>query len=585
MDEERVARRLAAILAADMVGYSRLMRADEEGTIARLKACRAELIDPTIATHGGRIVKTMGDGLLVEFHSVIDAAKCAIALQESMADREAEVPEERRIQYRIGINVGDIVIDDNDILGDGVNVAARLEGLAQAGGICISGSVFEQVRDRLRGQFVSLGDKAVKNLDRPVQVWHWSAATTTAKPGSTRTSGPLSLPDKPSVAVLPFTNMSSDPEQEFFADGITEDIITELSRFPDLFVIARNSTFTYKGRAVKVQDVGQELGVAHVVEGSVRKAGNRIRITVQLIDATTGTHIWAERYDRQLDDIFEVQDDITRSIVGVLPGRIALSATAHLRRKPPNDMAAYDYVLAGKIYHHRFNPDDNSEALRLLAKALELEPNYAAAWAWRACTLGQALELGYRNDPKAVYQQAVEALDKALTLNENDVECHRLLCEVNMEDGRLDQAQLHHDKAFTFNPNDARIVAQRGELLTWTGKPEEGVPWIEKAIRLDPFAAHKRAHLLGRALYAARRYDLALDAFKQILSPRYTYLADMAACHGQLNDAQAGKAFTARVLHIKPDFSAGSYVENLIYREEIHRNHHLEGLLKAGLPQ
>ena len=437
----------------------------------------------------------------------------------------------------------------------------------------------------LRGQFASLGDKALKNMDTPVPVWRWSGETATPKPGATRTSMPLSLPDKPSIAVLPFTNMSSDPEQDFFADGITEDIITELSRFPDLFVIARNSTFTYKGRAVKVQDVGRELGVAHVAEGSVRKSGDRVRVTVQLIDATTGSHIWAERYDRQLVDIFDLQDEITQSIVGVLPGRIALSATANLSRKPPGDMAAYDYVLAGRIYHHRFTTDDNIEALRLLGKAIELEPNYAAAWAWRACTLGQALDLGYSDDPNAIYQQAVAAVEKALILNENDVECHRLLCEVHMEERNWDQAQLHHDKAIALNPNDARIVAQHGELLTWMGKPDEGVPWIEKAIRLDPFEAHKRAHLLGRALYAARQYELALDAFRQIQIPRYAYLADMAACHSQLDDVQAAKAATAQVLQMKPDFSADAYVANLSYRDEIHRDHHLQALRKAGLPQ
>lgn len=584
MAEERVERRLAAILAADMVGYSRLIGADEEGTIARQRACRAELIDPAIERHGGRIVKSMGDGLLVEFHSVVDAVRCAIAVQEAMTAREAEVPEARRIRYRIGINLGDIVIDGTDILGDGVNVAARLEGLAQAGGVCISGGAYDQVRDRLIGRFVSLGDKTVKNMDRPVRVWHWSAEAATSTPSPAASLASQLVQDRPSIAVLPFANMSSDPEQEFFADGITEDIITELSRFPDLFVIARNSTFTYKGRAAKVQDVGQELGVGHVVEGSVRKAGNRIRITVQLVDAASGKHIWAERYDRQLVDIFEVQDEITLSIVGVLPGRIASSTAARLARKPPGDMAAYDYVLAGKIHHHRFTPDDNAKALELLAKAIELEPNYATAWAWRACTLGQALDLDYREDPEVIYQLAIESVEQALALNENDVECHRLLCEVNMEESRWDQAKLHHDKAHALNPNDARIVAQRGELLTWMGKPEEGVPWIEQAMRLDPFEAHNRAHLLGRALYAARRYQLALDAFKQIQSPRYVFLADMAACHAQLGDAQSGKALAEQILQSRPDFSVASYVESLMYREESQRIHHAEGLRKAGLP-
>jgi adenylate cyclase len=580
MADERVQRRLAAILAADMVGYSRLIGADEEGTIARQKAHRAEMIDPAIASHGGRIVKTMGDGLLVEFPSVVDAVKCAIAIQRAMSEHEADVPEDRRIQYRVGINLGDIVIDGEDILGDGVNVAARLEGEADPGGICISGDAYRQVLGKIEHAFEDLGELALKNIAAPVRAYRLTLSSAPDRP----TTGILPLPDKASIAVLPFDNLSGDPEQEFFADGLTEDIITDLSRFPDLVVIARNSSFTYKGRAVKVQDVGRELGVNLVLEGSVRKTSNRVRITAQLIDAANGSHIWAERYDRELVDIFDLQDEITQAIVAVLPGRVATTAAGRLKRKRLGDMAAYDFVLAGKIHHHRFTKDDNIEALRLLGKAIELEPNYATAWAWRACTLGQALDLHYRDDPDTVYRQAIDALEKALELNENDVECHRLLCEVNMEDHQIDQAQLHHDKAFSQNPNDVRLVAQRGELLTWTGKPEEGVVWIKKAIKLDPFGAQYRAHLLGRALYAARRYPEALDAFKQIQSPRHTHIADMAACSAQIGDTTAAEARATDVMRLKPNFSAISYVTELPYREASDRAHHHEGLVKAGLP-
>ncbi len=578
MAEEKVTRKLTTILAADVQGYSRLMRVDEEATLKTLGEYR-EICDGLIARHDGRVFSMGGDSVLAEFGSAVEAVRCAISWQEEISSRNAELADDRKLMFRIGINVGDVMVRDGDLFGDGVNVAARLEGLAEPGGVCISGSVFEQIKHKLSLGFDDMGPQAVKNIADPVRAYRVLLGPTSAFDALSP------LPDKPSIAVLAFENMSGDPEQEFFADGMVDEIITELSRFPDLFVIARNSTFTYKGRAVKVQDVGRELGVAHVVEGSVRKAGNRVRITVQLIDAATGNHIWAERYDRELVDIFELQDEITRAIVGVLPGRVELAATARLKRKRLSDMAAYDYVLAGKIHHDRVTRDDNIEALRLLDKAIELEPDYAAAWAWKACTLGQALDFGFRDDPEGVYRQALEAIEKALMLDENDVNCHRLLCEVNMEGRRLDQAQLHHDKAFQLNPNDVRIVAQRGELLTWLGKHEEGAAWVEKAMRLDPFATQKRAHLLGRALHAARHYAAAVDAFKQIPSPRYAYQADMAACYAQMGEATAAEARAAEVLRLKPDFSADAYVAKLPYREADDRAHHREGLRKAGLPE
>ena len=324
MAEERVQRRLAAILAADMVGYSRLIGDDEEGTIARQKAHRAEMIDPVIASHGGRIVKTMGDGLLVEFPSVVDAVKCAVEVQQAMSDREADVSEDRCIQYRVGINLGDIVIDGDDILGDGVNVAARLEGLADPGGICISGDAYRQVLGKIDQSFEDMGERVLKNIAEPVRAYRVMLDRELAVPGAE----PLPLPDKPSIAVLPFDNLSGDPDQDYFADGITEDIITALSRIGWLFVIARNTTFTFRGTAVDVAAVAKELGVRYILEGSVRKAGNRVRITAQLIDGETGNHIWAERYDRELEDIFAVQDEITENISGALEPQINTPKTS-----------------------------------------------------------------------------------------------------------------------------------------------------------------------------------------------------------------------------------------------------------------
>src|SRR5207302_1018335 len=380
-------RRLAAILAADMVGYSRLMEADETGTLARLKTHRLELIDPAIEKNKGRIIKTTGDGMLVEFQSVADAVECAAEIQRRMARRNADVSPARWIEFRIGINLGDVIVDDGDIFGDGVNVAARLQELAASGGICVSAAVRDQVGDRLDVAFEDLGEQNVKNIVRPIRVFRVLCDNESQpRPNAAEATSIAAI--KPSLVVLPFVNMSGDPEQEFFADGLTEDIITELSRFRDLLVISRNSAFVHKGKAVKVRDIAREFGVHYVVEGSVRKVAERVRVTVQLIDAETDRHIWAERYDRKIEDIFAIQDEVTCAIVATLPGRIEAARHDRAKRKPTENMAAYEYVLAGKILHHRSSPDDNVEAQRLLDRAIALDPKYAHAHAWKACVLG-----------------------------------------------------------------------------------------------------------------------------------------------------------------------------------------------------
>ncbi len=584
MARKGIKRRLAAILSADVSGYSRLMSGDEAGTLATLKAHRAELIDPTVAKFGGRIVKLMGDGALVEFPSVVDAVECAVAIQNGMAERNAEVPKDHRIVFRIGINLGDIIIDRDDIYGDGVNVAARLEGLAEPGGFCISGKVYEEVGNKLHTAFEDLGLTKVKNIPKPVQVYRWSMAAPDPTLGVVRAKGALPLSDKPSIAVLPFDNMSGDPEQEYFADGMTEDVITELSRYSSLFVIARKSTFTYKGRAAKAQDIRRDLGVRYIVEGSVRRAGDRVRVTVQLIDSETGNHVWADRYDRKFVDIFDLQDELTQAIVATLPGRLQLAEENRIRRKPPQQMAAYDYVLAGRIHHHRVTSEDNAEALRLLEAAIQLDPDFAEAYAWKACTLGQALEFGFRDDAAEAEKEAFALIDKALLLNENDVECHRLLCELSMESRRLDQAESHNDQALAMNPNDPRIVAQKGELLTWLGRAGDGVEWIEKAMRLDPFSASSRAHLLVRALYGDRRYADAIDAFKKIVSPRYMHLVEAAACHARIDDQACATELATAALRLNPDFTVDQYMRTRTYRNPTDAAHLAEGLRAAGLP-
>ncbi|HEY5608781.1 MAG TPA: adenylate/guanylate cyclase domain-containing protein, partial [Alphaproteobacteria bacterium] len=469
---------MTAILAADVAGYSRLMAADEEGTLARLKAHQTDHVFPKIAEHRGRIVKTTGDGLLAEFASALDAVRCAVEVQRTMTLRNAAVPEERRIVFRIGINVGDVILDGGDIYGDGVNVAARIEGIAEPGGVYLTGSVHEQVRDRLELAFEDLGEHTLKNIPRPVRVYRVAQGGTGTAAGDTT----LALPDRPSIAVMPFDNMSGEPDQEFFTDGITEDIITELSRHPGLFVIARNSTFTFKGKRFKVQDVGRDLGVHYVLEGSVRKAGNRVRVTAQLIDAATGAHLWAERFDREITDIFAIQDDITRTIVGSLPGSVEAAHAERIKRKLPEDIAAYECVLAAKVLHHRATPEDNAHARRLVDRAIELDPKFAQARAWKACLFGQAASLGFADNPGQLFQQAFKEVQLAIGLDQNDIEANRVLCEAYMVQGQLDRARQHHDRAFELNPNDPRIVAQKGELLIWLGKPDEGVEWIRLAM-------------------------------------------------------------------------------------------------------
>ncbi|MEH2514958.1 adenylate cyclase [Bradyrhizobium sp. AZCC 1610] len=579
-------RRLAAILAADMVGYSRLMEVDESGTLARLKTHRLELIDPAIAKNRGRIIKTTGDGLLVEFQSVADAVLCAAEVQRRMARRNADVSPARWIQFRIGINLGDVIVEENDIFGDGVNVAARLEALAEPGGICISGAVRDQVGDRLDEiAFEDLGEQSVKNITRPIHVFRVRLESATiAALESSKEASATPVTRKPSIAVLPLVNMSGDPEQEFFADGLTEDIITELSRFRDLLVISRNSTFVHKGKAVKVQEVARELGVEYVLEGSVRKVGDRVRVTVQLIDAQTDRHIWAERYDRKLEDIFAIQDEVTGAIVATLPGRVEAATQERVKRKPTDNMAAYECVLAAKVLHHRSQRDANAEAQLLLDRAIALDPNYAHAHAWKACVLGQTWVYGWCADRDATFQRVADELQIALALDDNDSDVHRILAAVNLTRNDHDKAAYHQERAIALNPNYDLIVVQQGEFLTWLGRPEEGIDWIRKAMRLNPYHPERFWNHLGRALYCAERFAEAAEAFARITRPDHTHHAFLAAIFAQMGNTVAAAAHAAEVVKLEPTFSVASYLATQHYKQDADRARHEAGLLKAGLP-
>jgi adenylate cyclase len=570
--------RLAAILAADMAGYSRLMEADESGTLARLRTHRIELVDPAIAKNKGRIIKTTGDGMLVEFQSVTDAVKCAVEVQQRMKRRNSDVPQEQRMEFRIGINLGDIIFDDEDVFGDGVNIASRIEQLADVGGICVTAAVATQIADRLEVAMEDLGEKTLKNISRPVRLYRIGF------------DGPV-LPEieskrsisKPSVVVLPFNNMSGDPEQEFFADGLTEDIITELSRHHELFVISRNSSFVYKNRAVNVREVAEKLGAQYLVEGSVRKIGDRVRVTVQLIDTTNDTHIWADKYDRKLDDIFAIQDEVTAAIAATLPGRVEAAQRDQLARAKPANMAAYECVLAAKVLHHRSTISDNERAQTLIDRAVALDPDYAHAHAWRACILGQAWVHNWCEDKDAAWNDIVAALDRALALDDNDADVHRILAAVNVNSNELTTARYHQERALALNPNYDLVVVQQGELLTWLGRPEEGIEWIRKAMQLNPHHPERFWSHLGKAHFSARQYGEAIEAFMHLTTMDSVQHAFAAACYGWLGDEIAAAAHVSKIRTLDPQFDLDTFIETLHYAQESDVQHVREGLLKAGI--
>jgi adenylate cyclase len=582
---ERVARRLVAILAADVVGYSRLMGADEAGTLARLKALRKDVIDPRIAEHGGRIVKLMGDGALVEFGSVVDAVHCALEIQHAMVAHNAEVPEDQRIEFRMGVNLGDVIVDGADIYGDGVNVAARLEALAEPGGLYVSGVVHGQVEGKLDLAFDDLGEQQFKNIAKPVRVYRARLDA-----GAAAGSGPLALPDKPSIAVLPFANMSGDPEQEYFSDGITEDIITELSRFPTLFVIARNSSFTYKGRAAKVQDIGRELGVQYVVEGSVRRAGNRVRITVQLVEAASGNHLWAERYDRDFEDIFAVQDEVARTVVATVAGRLEDVGADRARRKPPANLAAYDHLLRAYQHVHRWTRIDIAAARLLLEKAIELDPDSARSHAFMGLTYVGDWVWGIAGDE--ALDRAFASAKRAMALNDDDSWSHLLTGHVYTRRGQPEIALNYMEKAAALNPNDPTAIAIMGSALSHMGRHAEAVECIKKAMRLDPFHPDWMFEGLADALYLLRRYEEAGSALRRLKEPPYWIHCKAAACYAQLerrNESRKAVASFEQAVEVeRGEGNRRASVELAIrdtqtyLKNQDDRDHWLEGFRKAG---
>ena len=572
-------RRLAAILAADVVGYSRLMGADEAATLAALNAHRRELVDAKIAEHQGRIVKLTGDGMLVEFPSVVNAVVCAAAVQRGMAARNANIPSEQRIDFRIGINLGDVIVEGDDIFGDGVNVAARLEGIAQPGGIAVSGTVRDHIGNRLDVSFEDIGDQTLKNIERPVRVWSWTVDTAPAP-----ASASLPLPNKPSVAVLPFDNLSGQPEETYFSDGITEDIITGLARFRSLFVIARNSSFAFRGKSIDLAEIGRRLGVSYLLEGSVRRAGDRVRITAQLIEAANGMHLWAERYDRGLDDIFAVQDEVAQIIVSTLAGRIEHAKIQQVLHKPTTSLAAYDCWLRGMAYFKGHAADDNRNAYEMFERAVALDPRYALAHAYLAFAW-VALH-GHSSASPQVLDTAFAAATHALELDPQESRSHRILAHIWLNRRDYNGAEHHFRRALDLNPNDADARATIGHLLALRGRAEEALIWIESAMRLNPLYPTWYNIFLGIALYSLQRYEEAARALERVADQGYWSRTRLAACYAQLGRTKETEAQVAAILRQKPEFSIADFLTRdvLLEREE-DREHLRDGLIKAGLPE
>jgi adenylate cyclase len=577
----KVKRKLTAILSADAVGYSRLMDDDEEATIKTLNACR-DLMRKHIGEYRGRVVDTTGDNLLAEFASAVDAVTGAVEIQRELAENNTELPITRRMVFRIGINVGDVIEEENRIYGDGVNIAARLEGLAKEGGICISGRVYDHVENKLDLAYEFLGEQKVKNITRPVRVYQVKMEIESEVSDASEN---FELPDKPSIAVLPFNNMSGDPEQNYFADGISEDITTELSRFHSIFVISRNSAFTYRGEAVDARQVGRELGVEYIVEGSVRKAGNKVRVTAQLIDVAKGHHIWAERYDRNLEDIFAVQDEITETIVSTLAGRIEAAGIDRAKRKTTENLVAYDYLLRGLDFHKsgRNSYEDAVEAVEMLSKAVELDPGFARAHAWLACASSSA-KLRPGKPTRKQIDEYMARVQKALALDENECEAHRIMGAICFFKRQFDRADYHYTKAVALNPNHANIAAKFASYLSYTGRPQEALASVKRAIRLNPHHPDWYWQELGLALYLGGQYAEAIRAFNRISKLVDFDYAYLAACCVELGEIEKAKPYIEKLLHMMPDASVRYYEETSLLQHDADLKRFLNALREAGLP-
>ncbi|MFP6747484.1 MAG: adenylate/guanylate cyclase domain-containing protein [Alphaproteobacteria bacterium] len=578
-------------MSADVAGYSRLMGADETGTLAAMRAHRTEFWNPIIEQYGGHVVGTAGDSMLVEFASAVAAVESSVAVQRGMIERNAGLPEERRMLLRIGVNIGEVVMDGDDIFGDGVNVAARLQAVADSGGIAISSNIHEQVSGKIDVTFSDDGEHEVKNINRPVHVWRWSPEGRITVDDTAAADQPLPLPDKPSIAVLPFDNMSGDPEQEYFADGIAEDVITALSRFHSLFVIARNSSFSYRGTSPDIRAVARELGVRYVVEGSVRKAGNRVRVTAQLIYAATGNHLWAERYDGALDDVFDLQDTITERIVVAVEPRIGAHERGQARRKSPDSLDAWELVQRGLSHFYRANEIEHREAIRLFEEAVALDPEFAAAHGHLAYALTSSVFLGFADDPEKMFASAQRAAERAVSLDPNDAVAHSALGRVHIFTGDAETAISEMQAAIAANPNFALGHYGLGWAFSYSaGQPEQALPHLDAALRLDPRDPwlYLAFMVKGTALRQLGRHDEAIaHGRKACQFPGVPYLPYMTLAASLAEAGQSSEAGAAveKATRLQPALSISYIRRSFVGANEVYLNSLFDGLRKAGVPE
>ena len=583
--EERVNRKLAAILAADVVGYSRLMGADEAGTLAALKRHREAIFDPAVAAHKGRIVKLIGGGVIVEFGSVIDAVSCALSVQRSSATTPDQRASQPIIVLRIGINLGDVIIEGDDIYGEGVNIAARLEPLAEPGGICVSSIVNESVGNRIDVRFQDGGEISVKNIDRPIRVWKWHPSATTSAI-SRSVAKPEPNVAAASIAVLPFTNMSGDPEQEYFSDGISEDIITDLSKIGGLKVIARNSSFTYKGRSVDLRTVGRDLGVRSVLEGSIRRAGKRVRITAQLIDAATSTHLWADRYDRDLTDIFEVQDEVVEKIVGALAVTLTQGEQQRLRRHGTSNVEAYECWLRARALFTRGTRELIVEARAMYRRAIEFDHNFAAPHAGLAFAAIADHTSGWALDSTQALLEAERWARRALELNDQEPVSHMALGNVLLWRRDHKGALAEFARMIALDPNFAQGHTATGLALMYAGEPARALEPFAIAMRLDPHYPDIVLHFLAQANFSLGKYEIAAQQLLDRIARNPSTDASrmlLASCYGHLGRAEDARAVWAELLKVNPDFSLAQRARVLPYKNPDDFQRILEGLAKAGL--
>lgn len=630
MSPEAMQRKLTAILSADVKGYSRLMGEDEKATIRTLNAC-LEIMTTLIQQHGGRVVDATGDNLLAEFSSVVKAIECAVEIQKELKARNADLPENRRMEFRIGVNLGDVIEEGEQIYGDGVNIAARLESLAEGGGICISGSAYEQVEGKLDIGYEYLGEQSVKNIRKPVRVYrvlmepeeagsvvyrrrkddplHRRRATLVflvvlvvvalalavwrfyLRPPppvvdvASREEMALPLPDKPSIAILPFKNMSDDPGQEYFADGMTEDLITDLSKISGLFVIARNSVFTYKGKPVKVEQISRELGVRYVLAGSVRKADDRVRINAQLIDGTTGGHVWAERYDREIKEIFSLQDEVTEQIVEALAVKLIPEEQKRIRLKETENPEAYDLALRGWAYFQQYSQETNALAKEVFEKAIALDPSFSSAHIGLVWSKLIAWRLGWSQDPH-IMEQVLQMAQKSVALNESLPEAHTLLGNVYLWTKQHDEAIEELERAIALDPNNAEALYALASAMTFVGRPNEAIRIIKKAMRLNPHYPERYVYNLGRAYFQIGRYREAIPSLTEALikNPNFPpVLYYMAASYGQLGELELAREKVEEIKRLRPNFRSEIGNEKGLYKYEKDLERLDEGLRKAGL--